>query len=77
MAWRARSIGVILTYGGDDPFDSGAINAIRMFQDTFNYIPAEIVGIVYGYASGEGAVVENKDLMAKAYELGRKLAAGA
>ncbi len=72
-----KKVGVILTYGGDDPFDSGAINAIRMFQDTFNYIPAEIVGMVYGYASGEGAVAENRDLMAKAYELGRKLAAGA
>ncbi len=76
-ALAGKRVGVVLTYGGDDPFDSGAINAIRMFQDTFNYIPAEIVGMVYGSASGVGAVVENKDLMAQAYELGRKLAAGA
>ena len=68
-----KRTGVVLTYGGDDPYDSGAINAIRMFQDAFNYVPSEMVGLVYGYASGIGAVVENKDLMARAYDLGKKL----
>jgi multimeric flavodoxin WrbA len=72
-----KRIGVVLTYGGDDPFDSGAINAIRMFQDAFSYVPSEIVGMLYGCASGVGAVVENRGLMEKAYELGRKLGAGA
>jgi len=75
-ALAGKRIGVVLTYGGDDPFDSGAINALRMFQDTFSYIPAEIVGMVYGYASGVGAVVKNTDLMDKAYELGRQLGTG-
>lgn len=68
-----KRIGIALAYGGDDPFDSGAINAIRMFQDAFNYIPAEIVGMVYGCASEAGEIRRNKELMAKAYELGRKL----
>ena len=72
-----KRIGVVLTYGGDDPFDSGAINAIRTFQDAFRYVGSEIVGMVYGYASGLGGVVENKKLMQDAYELGRKLGAGA
>lgn len=73
-ALAGKRIGVVLTYGGDDPYDSGAINAIRTFQDTFNYIPAEIVGIVYGYALDAGEIKRNEEVMQKAYELGRKLA---
>ena len=76
-ALAGKRIGVVLTYGGDDPFDSGAINAIRMFQDAFDYVPAEIVGIVYGYAPSEGGIEKNRSLMDKAYDLGWKLAAGA
>lgn len=73
-ALAGKRIGIVLAYGGDDPFDSGAINAIRMFQDAFNYIPAEIVGMVYGCASEAGEIRLNTDLMAEAHELGRKLA---
>ena len=68
-----KRIGVVLTYGGDDPFDAGAVNAIRMFQDMFNYIPAEIVGIVYGYASDAGEIRQNEDVMEGAFELGKEL----
>jgi multimeric flavodoxin WrbA len=76
-ALAGKRIGVVLTYGGDDPFDSGAINAIRTFQDTFNYIPAEIAGMVYGYAPSAGGIEKNRELMDKAYELGQKLASSA
>jgi multimeric flavodoxin WrbA len=72
-ALAGKRIGIVLAYGGDDPFDSGAINAIRMFQDVFSYIPAEIVGIVYGCASEAGEIEQDSSLMAKAYELGQKL----
>jgi multimeric flavodoxin WrbA len=75
-ALAGKRIGIVLTYGDDDPFNSGAVNALRTFQDIFNYIPAEIVGMVYGQASGAGEIKENRDLMAKAYELGRKLGSG-
>jgi multimeric flavodoxin WrbA len=73
-ALAGKRIGVVLTYGGDDPFDSGAINAIRTFQDTFDYIPAEIVGVVYGSAEEAGEIQKNREVMEKAYELGKKLA---
>jgi multimeric flavodoxin WrbA len=76
-ALAGKRIGVVLTYGGDDPFDSGAINAIRTFQDTFDYVPAEIVGMVYGYAPSAGGIEKNRELMDKAYRLGQKLASGA
>jgi multimeric flavodoxin WrbA len=72
-ALAGKRIGVVLTYGGDDPYDSGAINAIRTFQDIFHYIPASIVDIVYGYALDAGEIKNDKKLMRKAYELGRKL----
>ena len=39
MKWdntfKNKRIGIILTYGGSDPFNSGAINATRTFQDAF------------------------------------------
>ena len=76
-ALAGKRIGIVLTYGGDDPFDSGAVNAIRTFQDTFNYISSEIVGIVYGYALAAGEIRENPGLMQKAYQLGKDLASNA
>lgn len=69
-----KRIGIILTYEDSDPFTSGAVNAIRTFQDTFNYIGSKIVGMVYGRASKVGEIKNNKDLMEKAYQLGEKLA---
>jgi multimeric flavodoxin WrbA len=72
-ALAGKRIGIVLAYGGDDPFDSGAINALRMFQDVFAYVPAEIVGMVYGCASEAGEIRRNRELMAKAEELGREL----
>ena len=72
-ALAGKRIGIVLTYGGDDPFDSGAVNAIRTFQDVFNYIRAEIVGMVYGYASEAGEVRHNEELMGRAFRLGQKL----
>ena len=68
-----KKIGVTLVYEGDDPYDSGAINAIRMFQDMFNYIPAEIVGFVYGTALDRGEIRKQDDVLLKAIELGSKL----
>jgi multimeric flavodoxin WrbA len=76
-ALAGKRIGIVLTYGGDDPFDAGAVNAIRTFQDMFDYIPAEIVGIVYGYALDAGEIRQNEEVMEKAYELGKKLGARA
>ncbi len=68
-----KKIGVVIVYEGDDPFDSGAINAIRTFQDMFDYIPAEIVGFVYGTAGDPGDIRKQEDVMAKALELGATL----
>ena len=72
-ALAGKRIGILLTYGDSDPFNSGAVNAIRTFQDAYNYVGAEIVGIVYGSASEPGEIKSNKDVMNDAFELGKRL----
>jgi len=71
---KGKRVGIILTYGDADPFSSGAVNALRSFQDAFAYIGAPIEGMVYGSADKPGDVAANKALMKDAYALGRKLA---
>jgi multimeric flavodoxin WrbA len=73
---RGKQIGIVLTYGDSDPYNSGAINAIRTFQDGFAYVGAEIAGLVYGSASDPGEIRRNETVMKQAYELGRRLAGG-
>ncbi len=71
-----KKVGIILTYGDTDPFSSGAVNALRSFQDMFRFVGAEIVDLVYGSAMTPGEVAKNHDLMNQAFNLGKKLATG-
>jgi multimeric flavodoxin WrbA len=73
-ALAGKKFAIVLAYADADPFTSGAVNALRTFQDAFNYIGAEVVGTVYGSAWKAGEIKKNKALMDSAYELGRKLA---
>jgi multimeric flavodoxin WrbA len=72
-ALKGKHFGIILTYGDTDPYTSGAINAIRSFQDMFRYIGANIAGMVYGSANDEGDVLKQPELLERAYQLGAKL----
>ena len=72
-ALKGKRIGIVLTYGDSDPFNSGAVNAMRTFQDAFAYIGSPIVSMVYGSASKAGEIKANRDLMEKAYKLGEQL----
>jgi hypothetical protein len=49
------------------------VNAIRTFQDAFNYIGAPIAGMIYGSASEPGEIRANRELMNKAFHLGQQL----
>jgi len=71
---KARQFGILLTYGDTDPYTSGAINAIHTFQDITRYLKAEIVGIVYGTANKEGDILNQPEILKRAYQLGEKLA---
>jgi len=70
---RGKKIGIILTYADADAFRSGAVNALRAFQDSFHYIGAKIVDMVYGSAAKAGEIRSNSALMAKAAQLGKQL----
>ncbi len=72
-ALRGKTFGAVLTYGDSDPFTSGAVNAMRMFQDMCRYLKADLAGMVYGTASDQGDVERQPKLMEQAYELGKKL----
>lgn len=75
-ALRGKRVGILLTYADADPFSSGAVNALRTFQDAFGYIGAEIVGMVYGSAWHAGEIRGNRALMREAYALGKTLGSG-
>ncbi len=72
--FKDKPMALLLSYGDVDPFGSGAINALRSFQDMCRYLGAEIVGMVYGSAMEAGDIAENKPLMDEAFQLGLKLA---
>ena len=72
-ALAGKQFGLLLTYGDSDPYTSGAINAIRTFQDMCRYLKAEVAGIVYGSASDAGEIQGQPELLKRAYALGWKL----
>jgi len=73
MPFTGKRIAVAMSYGGEDPFDSGCINALRTFQDAYRYAGARIVGMVYGNAMKAGEIRKNKTLLKAAEELGMNL----
>jgi multimeric flavodoxin WrbA len=72
--FSGKKIAIAMAYGGEDPFDSGCVNALRTFQDAYGYVGAKIEGYVYGSAMKAGEIKKNKPLMEAAVELGKKLA---
>lgn len=69
---KGKRVGIILASVTAGLRESGALNAMRSFQDAFAFLDAPIVGMVhYG---GAGAAKRNKALMQEAYALGRSLA---
>ena len=73
--FKGKKFGIILTYADEDPFRSGAVNALRTFQDALGFVGAQIKGMVYGSAWKAGEIKKNKTLMKKARQLGKDLAA--
>lgn len=71
--YAGRRVAVAMAYADADPFISGCANALRIFQDSCNYMKADLVGMVYGSAWLAGEMQTKTDLLEKAYELGKKL----
>jgi multimeric flavodoxin WrbA len=72
--FRGKLIAIAMTYGDEDPFTSGCVNALRAFQDACGYTQSRIVGMVYGSAMEAGEILSNKEVVQEAFELGKKLA---
>jgi len=75
-ALKGKQFGVLLAYGDTDSYTSGAINAIRTFQDMFRYLRVDLAGIVYGTALDEGDARKQPALLERAFELGKKIGSG-
>ena len=73
---RGKRVGILLAYADADPFTSGAVNALRMFQDMTAYLGMPIIDMVYGSAFGPGEIARNEELLQEARELGRQLGQG-
>jgi len=73
--FRGKRIAIAMTYGDEDPFTSGCVNALRTFQDAYGYTESTIVGMVYGSAMDAGQIRSNKKVMQEAFDLGKKLTA--
>jgi len=71
-----KNFGVLLVYADSDPFTSGAVNALRMFQDISAYLGTSIVGAVYGSAFDAGEIAGSDQVLKEAFELGGKLGKG-
>jgi multimeric flavodoxin WrbA len=73
--FRSKRIAIAMTYGDEDPFTSGCVNALRTFQDAYGYTESPIVGMVYGSAMDAGQIRSNEKVMQEAFDLGKKLIA--
>ena len=54
-----KKIGLVLTYGVGDTFDSGGVNAFRSMQDICSRTGAVFAGALYGAANDEGEMSRN------------------
>lgn len=72
--FKEKNFAIILTFADPDPFVSGAVNALRSFQDICRYLGANIEGMVYGSARLAGEIKKKQDVMEEAVKLGQHLA---
>jgi multimeric flavodoxin WrbA len=73
-ALMGKELAIILTYAEPDPLASGAINALRSLEDCSAFVGAKIKGVLHGAAWEAGEIEKNKELLEKAYALGKALA---
>lgn len=72
-SFSRKKIGLVLAHEGEDPYDSGGINAIRSIQDMCSYLGAVFAGALYGPADSEGEAAKNSTLLEKARKFGAAL----
>lgn len=72
--WKRKKLVLLMTYGGDDDEDSGAVNLIRIMEYLADYTGAKFVDR-FGVSTRmrPNAVEENDQVLNAAYEFGRKI----
>ncbi len=70
---KNKQVGIVLTYGDDDPLTSGAANATQLFQAIFDYLHGDIQGIVHGTANDPDDIQKQPELLEQAHNLGLML----
>lgn len=68
-----KKLAAILVYGDEDPYLSGAVNAIRSIQDICRYAGAAWGGALYTAAYDQGEVGKDAAMLEKAIAFGEKL----
>ena len=72
--FKGIPVGIVLSYGDSDLYNSGGINAIHSFETMFRYLQANILGIVHASLDAEGDALQHPELLEKARQLGVMLA---
>lgn len=72
---KDKRFACIFAFGDRDAYESGAINAVRSVEDMCRYLGVARPEFVYGSADAPGEIASNAELMARAYELGKRLGA--
>ncbi|HOX32240.1 MAG TPA: flavodoxin family protein [Spirochaetales bacterium] len=73
-ALAGKRFAAILVFGDRDIYESGGINAVRSVEDMCRFLGAARPEFLYGSADKAGEIAGNAELMARAYELGKRLA---
>lgn len=71
--FKNKNVGVIITYADVDVFGSGGVNALRAYQDMFNYLGANISGFVHASTPRIGSIKTNRKALKEAFELGKSI----
>lgn len=71
-----KTLAATLAYGDTDPLSSGAVNAVRCYQDICNFSGATWGGCIYGSGMEREVLAKDEELLEQARALGRKLANG-
>lgn len=70
---KNKKIIIVLTYADDDLFASGGVNAIRTLKDWFSFLGSDVIGFIHGSADKAGEILQNEELMKKAFKMGEQL----
>ena len=71
---QGKRIVLILTYGDEDVFASGGVNAIRSIQDLSRFYGMEPPEVIHCRAGDEGEAELNAEIIERAARAGRRLA---